>query len=197
MPEARKSPSPTSASMSQAACLTRAGLTESLVPVPACDRAPGSPALVNGGGRSLGSQDGGHRAPRRLTRDDLDDAGFLHVGRQVARPHVLLHDPDIGQLLQPRRTRPSGSADTTACACYVYVWTCVSRDTKARPPPPEPPGPREVTHLSARRHRWGLRPGSESPRIIHSSLGVTRGQLPCVPWGHSRGEATQTAEPSR
>lgn len=40
--------------------------------------------------------------PVCLTRDDLDDPGLLHVGRQVARPHVLLHDSHVGQFLQPR-----------------------------------------------------------------------------------------------
>lgn len=35
-----------------------------------------------------------------LTGDDLDDSGFLHVGWKVASPHVLLHDADVGELLQ-------------------------------------------------------------------------------------------------
>lgn len=39
-----------------------------------------------------------------LTWDDLDDTGLLHVGRQIACPHVLLHDPHIGQFLQPRNS---------------------------------------------------------------------------------------------
>lgn len=38
-----------------------------------------------------------------LTWDDLDDTGLLHVGWQVARPHVLLHDAHVGQFLQPRK----------------------------------------------------------------------------------------------
>lgn len=37
-----------------------------------------------------------------LTWDDLDDTGLLHVGWQVSRPHVLLHDSHVGQFLQPR-----------------------------------------------------------------------------------------------
>lgn len=57
-------------------------------PVPSCYEGLNSP------GRPWGC----------LTRDDLDDPGLLHVRRQVARPHVLLHDPDIGQFLQSRKT---------------------------------------------------------------------------------------------
>lgn len=38
-----------------------------------------------------------------LTWDDLNDTGLLHVGWQVARPHVLLHDSHVGQFLQPRK----------------------------------------------------------------------------------------------
>lgn len=42
-----------------------------------------------------------------LTGDDLDDSCFLHVGWKVASSHVLLHDPDVGQLLQKAHRRVS------------------------------------------------------------------------------------------
>lgn len=42
-----------------------------------------------------------------LTGDDLDDSCFLHVGWKVASSHVLLHDPDVGQLLQKPHRRVS------------------------------------------------------------------------------------------
>ena len=44
-----------------------------------------------------------YKAGAVLTRNDLKDAVLLHVGRKVARPHVLLHYAHVGQLLMDER----------------------------------------------------------------------------------------------
>lgn len=43
----------------------------------------------------------------KLTWNDLKDPVFLHVGRQVARPHVFLHNTHICQFLKKTEIPPN------------------------------------------------------------------------------------------